>query len=242
MRDRAVSDVVGFVLVFSLITLVVGAVYLSGMGGLQDARQAERLTNAERAFDVLSENIDDVADTGAKARSTEIKLANAELGFGEPVSFEVNMTESNAAYTATMRPIVFTIGDSHVVYSNGAVIRSDPSGSAMLATPTMVAGERTLVPLIVTRAEGSGVGGSGRILVRTAEATNDVRRFANPPADDGSYNVTISVTTPRTRAWRNYLGAQFDTTCAVSGQTVTCGPFPTSRVDLQVVKIDVQIA
>ena len=236
--ERAVSDVIGFVLVFSLVTLIVGTVYISGMGGLEGARSSERLTNAERAFDVLSENMDDVVDTGARSRSTEIKLSNARLGFGDPVSFEVNMTSHPGTnYTAAVRPVVFSIGDTDVVYANGAVIRADPGGSVMLHEPTMVSGDRTLLPLIVTRGRSSGIGGSGRVLVRSVEATNDVVRY-----DDGPYDVEVSVTTPRTRAWERYLEDEFDTTCSVSDQTVTCGPFPADRVDLQVVKIDVRIS
>jgi len=90
----------------------------------------------------------------------------------------------------------------------------------------------------VTRAQGSGIGGSGRVLVRTAEATNEVVRFDDPP---GSYTVTVEVTTQRTTAWRNHLERQFDTDCTIAGNTVTCDPFETKRVDMQVVKIDVAI-
>lgn len=239
--ERAVSDIIGFVLVFSLVTLIVGAVYISGMGGLEGARSSERLTNAERAFDVLSENMDDVVDTGARSRSTEIKLSNAQLGFGDPVEFEVNMTsDPGTNYTATVRPIVFSIGDTDVVYVNGAVIRSDPGGSVMLHEPTMVSGDRTLIPIVVTRGRSSGIGGSGRVLIRSVEATNDVVRFDDPSGS--TYDVEISVTTPRTRAWERYLETRFGTTCSVSGQTVTCGSFSAERVDLQVVKIDVRIS
>lgn len=236
--SRAVSDVIGFVLVFSLVTLVVGAVYISGLGGLEDARKSERLINGERAFDVLSENIEDVADTGVLSRSTEIKLSDARLAFGDPVTFEVNMTNTGENYSATLTPLLFSIGDSDVVYANGAVIRSDPGGSVMLHEPTMVSGDRTLIPLLVTRSKGSGISGSGRVLVRTVEATSDVIRYD----DAATYDVELVVTTSRPRAWDRYLEDRFDTTCSVSGQTVTCDTFSTERVDIQLVKIDVSIA
>lgn len=236
---RGVSDVIGFVLVFSLVTLIVGTIYIGGLGGLDSARDAERLTNAERAFDVLSENVDDIVDTGARSRSTEVKLASAQLGYGDPVEFEVNLTNADTRYTAVARPIVFSIDDSDVVFVNGAVIRADPGGSVMLHEPTMVGGDRLLVPLVVTRARGEGVAGSGRVLVRTVEAKSELVRYDDPPA--GGYDVTINVTTTRTRAWERYLESRFDTTCSVVDGTVTCGPVTASRVDLNVVKIDVRI-
>lgn len=236
---RAVSDVVGFVLVFSLISLVIGAVYISGLGGLEDARDSERLINGERAFDVLAENVDDVVNTGAISRATEIKLSNARLHFGDPVTFNVTLTNTGTSYEASTVPIMFTIGDSHVVLTNGAVIRADTSGSAMLSGPSFVAGDHTLLPLIVTRTSGSGVGGSGRVLVRTVYSTSNVVRY-NESA--GPYDVRLNVTTDRPRAWQNYLEEQFGTDCSVTGDTVSCTTFRTERMDLQVVKLNVRIA
>jgi len=55
---RAVSDVVGYVLVFSLVSLTVGVVSVAGVGALQDARDVEQANNAERAFDVLGDNVE----------------------------------------------------------------------------------------------------------------------------------------------------------------------------------------
>lgn len=238
--SRAVSDVIGFVLVFSLITLIVGTIYVSGLGGLESVRDSERLINGERAFDVLSENVDDVVNTGATSRATEIKLADARLHYGDPVTFNVTLTSHGTYYEAITVPIMFTIGESHVVLTNGAVIRSDPAGSVMLSGPSFVAGEEhTLLPLIVTRTEGSGVGGSGRVLVRTVYSTSEVVRY-NESA--GPYDVRLNVTTERPRAWQNYLEGTFGESCSVTGDTVSCDEFETDQLDLQVVKLNVAVA
>lgn len=47
MTERGVSDVVGFVLVFALIITSVGVIYTDGLTSLQDARDAQRLSNAD---------------------------------------------------------------------------------------------------------------------------------------------------------------------------------------------------
>ena len=60
--DRAVSDVLGYVLIFSLITSSVGVVYVAGYGSLDSLRNAERFNNAERAFDVLDSNLEEFGD------------------------------------------------------------------------------------------------------------------------------------------------------------------------------------
>ena len=86
---RGVSETIGFVLVFSLIVLTVGVVLTVGYGGLQDARDAERVNNAERAFDVLADNVEDITHRGAPSRGTEVRLAEASLGAGSPTYLNV---------------------------------------------------------------------------------------------------------------------------------------------------------
>jgi len=61
----------GFVFAFALVTASVGVVYTTGIGGLEDARENEQVTNAVRAFDVLHDNIEDVTREDAPSRATE---------------------------------------------------------------------------------------------------------------------------------------------------------------------------
>ena len=60
MRDRAVSDVVSYILVFALIISTVGIVSVSGISGLQDSRDGERVENAQRGFDLLADDVEDI--------------------------------------------------------------------------------------------------------------------------------------------------------------------------------------
>ena len=76
---RGVSEIVGFILVFSLVLGTITLVYASGLSGLDDTRDAERITNAERAFDVLANNFQQMGRGEAPNRATEIKLAEAQL-------------------------------------------------------------------------------------------------------------------------------------------------------------------
>lgn len=77
MNDRGVSDTLGFVFVFAIILSTVAVVTTIGMAGLQDTRDVERVNNAERAFDILGDNMEDIADRGAPSRATEVKVEEA---------------------------------------------------------------------------------------------------------------------------------------------------------------------
>jgi len=140
--DRGVSEVIGFVLIFSLITLSVGAVYVVGFGGLQDARDAEQLTNVERAFDVLADNIDDIATNDAPNRATEFRLYEADLTVGEPTRFTVTVDDgaTQTNYSVNSYPIVYEAQASPTTirYVNGAVIRQDRNGERFVQEPSFV--------------------------------------------------------------------------------------------------------
>lgn len=203
---RGVSDVVGFVLIFSLIIATVGIVYTTGLSGLQDARDAERLSNAETAFGVLESNGEDVLHRGAPARATEIKLSNAQLGPGDPVT--VNVTAGpNATVSREVTPVVYSAGDTDIVYVEGAILRSQRGGATMLDPPNVHLGERALVPIVDTHFPApKTIGGQTRALIRLAVPTESDRMVRTLRPTNGT--VTITVTTPRPGPWNRYFTAR----------------------------------
>jgi hypothetical protein len=219
--------VLGFVLVFSLITMTVGAVYATGFSGLEDARDAERVNNAERAFDVLAHNVEDSDRGGAPGRSTEVKLSDASIDFGDRTNVSVTLerdTNDDGTYdddrTAyeQFSPIVYEASGTRIVYENGAVIREESDGAVMRREPSMAfrerGGERSVVLSIVdlNRRGGGQVAGSTTVLVRTRLQSGPGARttlLSTPRTLDGGTadRVTLNVTTgpDRAVAWERYV-------------------------------------
>lgn len=242
-RERGVSEVVSFVIVFSLIILAVGTTYVAGLSGIQDARENEQVTNAQRAFDVLADNVDDLVDSGAPSRATSLKLTEASIGYGDPVT--VNLTagpDANVSYET--RPLVYRAnGGGEIVYVNGAVIRSESGGSVMTNPPEVLFGDRTLATLIVAQPNGrQSVGGSTQVLVRTTRTNRTVTTY------DTGGSVTMNVTTPRPTAWRNAIESRPETqSCTVTDRdatapevTVSC-TVETDSLVVRVVTLDVSL-
>lgn len=251
------SEVVGFTLVFSLIAATVAVVYVGGLGSLQSAQQAERLTNAERAFDVLDDNLDDIVGGHAPSRATAIKLGGAGLYLGDPVVLNVTAVNNTGGtvgpYTVALRPIVYEFGPTKVVYEAGAVIRQDRAGAVMNAQPPFLFGyERTVIPFVQTRSASRGstnIAGETTVLVRAVRANSAVLAAET---DDGPYDVTFNVTTERTEVWERHLEGELTASsvklpmgasefCTVHGETVTC-TFETERFYVAVTRIDVSLA
>lgn len=246
MRDRGVSDLIGFVLIFGMILSTVGVVYVYGIGGLEDARGAERVNNAERAFDVLADNVADLVNRDAPSRATEVKLADADLGFGESTTVRITLPNvAGSPFTEkSIDPIVYSADDTtEIVYANGAVIRTDRSGGVMLQNPPTVFttqnGNRVAaLPLVETRSEGPvrQVGGSSTVLIRSKAVTRDLLMERTDPSADGvsEYEVELTVEAgdaEQAVAWKRHLESDipsaWDTdgsgdTCEQSGETVTC--------------------
>lgn len=241
MPDRAQTETLGFVLIFALITASIGLVYASGFNGLNDAREFEQVNNAERAFEVLADNIEDVTHRNAPSRSTEIKLAGAELRVAEAIEIEVNDPDGPFNATYQVRPVIYDADTgTELVYVQGTVMRTQGGAGVVVTEGTFVFdASRTVLPIVQTRAGGSpGVSGSATILLR-AEQSNTRLAYANASADN---LIWVNVTSPRAAVWESHLVERYDdVTCPASaGDTVSC-QVTTDRVYVTVVQIDLSI-
>lgn len=236
--DRGVSEAIGFVLVFALITMTLGIVYASGFAGLQSAQQQEQLVNVERAFDVFSDNLRDIHQERAPSRATEIKLSGGTLSIVETTEFSFNTSattvngvcnNSNPLSLST-RPIAYEYEQSSVVYEAGAIIRTDANNSVMVSEPAWITGpDQSILPYVSTVPEESAqsVGGDSTVLVVAKQRSSSVRC----QIDTGSSvtgNVTVDTTEARSKAWEDYFEQQGYTVTRQSRSTITA-EFPTKR-------------
>ena len=246
--DRAVSETIGFVLVFSLVVSSVGMAYVVGFQGLTDARDGERVDNAERAFEVMAHNVEDLTRRGVGSRATEIRIADAGIRAGDPVLINVTGDYDDSADTpskdfvtgnVTVTPLVYetATGGDRIRYSNGAVLRGNDDGMVMRERPGVVVDDdRTVIPIVQTSVFGTQrVDGSATVLVRTERALSDVL-----VADRGTYDtVTVRLHSPNTEPWERYFSEQ-GMTCSVPNEgTLQCSANDVKRLTVVVYDVDV---
>lgn len=209
MTDRAVSDVVGYVLIFSLIVATVGVVTTVGFGTLDDRQTAEQINNAERAFDVFANNMENVYRDGSPSRATEIRLSGGTIQYGDPVTITIqNASDTSVNYTVRITPLVYTEGDTEIVYEGGAIIRDDGDGMVMRRTPPFrIGADRTLLPFVrTTRAVGdTSVSRDGTIRVESVRT--NINTTTRQQLSDGG-NLELVIESPRQEAWNRYLEEQ----------------------------------
>ncbi|MFB6229059.1 MAG: hypothetical protein ABEH88_10965 [Halobacteriales archaeon] len=216
------NDVLGFVIVFAIVVTMIGLTFAAGFSGLQDVRDAGRVNNAERAFELLRNDIADSTDRGAPSRTTEITLSGGRLSFGDPVRITVSEAAGGFNTTRTIEPIVYHSGTgTRIVYAAGAILRGQRVGGTVRHPPGFVlSAERTVIPIVETRNDDSGaVAGDGTVLVRTTVDRREIL-YAN---EADPVTLWVNLTTPRARAWHDHLGDRDDVACepASSGE-VAC--------------------
>jgi len=217
--DRGVSDVVGYVLVFSLITITIGTVFAVGIAGVEDRREAERVANVERAFDVFDDNLRDIQRYGDPSRATEVRLAGGTLATSGETRFAlVNSTDPAVAANATddwnADSLVYRDGETTIAYEAGALVRGDGGGSVLLSGPRFVAADgRTTIPIVGLESDSDdSVSGDGTVQVTVA--VPERYRERNERSSDSSETTVLTpssedtylhVETDHPEAWRGYF-------------------------------------
>lgn len=245
MDDRGVSEVIGFVLVFSLVLATIGLVYAGGLSSLDDSRDAERINNAERAFDVLADSFETMARGDAPNGATEIKIADAQLSTGNERRVTVTTQEMSATGAASNRSRAMSFDggtDTRIVYEHGAVIRVDGDASTMQREPDFVFDEeRTVIRYIEVVGGRQNIGGDTTVLVRSSVTTSELLHTEDDPDDVA---LRLNTTTTRAAAWMRYLESEIpdgDCTLDTNGDeaTIEC-TFETESLHVALTQIRIQ--
>ena len=211
--NRGQSEVLGYVIVFSIIIGSVALVYATGYPSLESAREATATENVEKAFDVMDENIRDIQQRGAPSRATEIRIAGGTLELEDPATIRVyveNSTNSsdNATTSFNTVPVRYVDESGRVVsFESGGIIRGNGTDSAMIEGPDWtITEEASIFPVqtLIARGGTRSVGGETTVLVLTQLSSTSAP--GSYQADSSSRSiVNITVYSDNTRAWQQYF-------------------------------------
>jgi len=242
MADRGQSEVIGFVLVFGLIISTVALASVAGFSGLQNVRDFDRVANAQHAFDILADAVDDVAHHGAPSRMTEMRADRSQVFVGQPVTIGVTVADpgdpgSGVTHQFAVDPIVYEGSDgTRLVYVAGAVIREDQGGAVVLRDPEFLLGaDHSVVQIIQTEGETNASVGSKTVTIRTDGLDEQV-----VAASPGRSTVTLTIDSPRATAWEHSFEAQ-GLDCTRVGSQVTC-EITSDAAYVSVAKVDVVLS
>lgn len=198
--DRGVSETVGFVLVFALITTTIAVTFTVGIGGLEDAQVAERDNNVERAFDVLHDNFNDISRDGVPSRATELRLGGGELTLDRESSFRLNGSAMESPVVDRGSLTYHGAGDTRIVYENGAVFRMEGENGVMIEEPDLLVGDTVVYSLYGLGGPPQVTSGERTVLI-VGERTDRAVPFDDRTA---AANVTLEINSTQATVWERY--------------------------------------
>jgi len=246
--SRAVSDVLAFTIVFSIIITSVGLTYTIGFGALDDAQSGEQSQNAERAITALGINFEDVERGEAEARSGQIALRGASIDIADDSTINVTVVDGGTTESTgeiPMRSFTYTTDDTELAYQGGGVFRSDDGNSITVSEPRVQCGEdRAIVTVVQLRSTESGISGSSTVEIE-ARSTGGGPSLVYPNESRSATADRVTLDLEDTRhdeAWDRYL-TEDDNEWTSSGGTYTCdfgGSGSTGQVYVRLVTIRIE--
>ncbi|MFP8955228.1 hypothetical protein ACLI4Y_00755 [Natrialbaceae archaeon A-CW3] len=190
--ERAVSEVLAFILVFTIVIGSVTIVSVFGMQSLTSYQEGEQLRNAERAMDALSDNFNDVVRyDGITTRSGELNLRDGSITTNhEGTELTINVEASNGStlyeYTNTTGGLVYEAGSGTdtIAYEGGGIFRGDHTGNVTLERPMIRCTEDTAVISLLVIEQESRTFQSSEISQISISETNSTRQTFTKAGDD----------------------------------------------------------
>lgn len=245
-EDRGLSEVLGYVIIFGIIVTSVLLLSASGTSTLQDIRDDEQSANAQRAFDVVADNMAAVYEQNSPSRATEIDVGSSRLSYGNYTTIEMDVIEGGTvqkAFEAELRPVILsTASDSELVYEGGAVIQTEREGGTMLREPPLLlADDRIHVPIIKTTSPRVEAVSGTTALLRGKATGRDVL-FTPDTAPTSPDELRVTVTSPRYEIWERYFEEETPMSCSTPAtETVECSMSSPDDVYITVQEIELSI-
>ena len=213
--DRGVSEVVSFILTFSMITMMVGILYTAGFVSLDQLQTGNQMQNAEGVFFAIADSLGELQEGQAPKRAGSLDLdVGASVAVINESEIDVvvhNATGTPFSRTLTTRSLDYRLEDRAVTYETGAVFRANKGNSAMVREPTGIfcsPSTDSAVVSVVTLVDPDGASVASGTATVTARQQSTTLLFPDSrnDSDIGSIeNATVDVTSPHADAWGRHL-------------------------------------
>ena len=219
--NRAVSDVVAFVLVFSIIIASVGVVTVFGFGALDDLQEGEQNANAERAMAAMAVGMEDVLKHRSPRRQLSMNPQGKSLIVADAsrssVTISVDIAGGGTVTESATGALVYAPeANTELGYEAGAVFRRQRDQVTMVRAPltrcdTDDDHASVTMPTLKPEGEQGGISSDGSVAIEAKLDTDRLQSSAVFPGErvedsDDVDSVEIDVSdSAYSDAWREHL-------------------------------------
>lgn len=205
--DRAQSEILGYILIFSMVMLSVTAVFASGVASMDDQRDTTTLDNAQRGMLVLDDSVRNIYQYDDPSRAVEFQMADTTVELGQQTLMNVTVNDEPTV-SLRSRSLSYQTDDGEILYDHGAVIRNEQRGAAVQSDPPIRVTENNRTMIHHVRFFGTPdryqADSGNALVVLTGYDTRLVRHDSSPD----NVTVHIDTTSDRAEAWDRYFDEQ----------------------------------
>lgn len=235
-NSLGISEVIAYILVFSVITVTIGVVYATGYAQLQEQRAIEKDENVERALEILMSNNGEVLQGQAPSRSTEVKLLDSKLSAREDTSeMYIEVPATGDTFRSPSDVMVYDSERRSYEYEFNALIRkskiSEDRSARIIDQPDTLQYEQESNTLLIQSVsmihKGSQVSGGVRE-IRTKRVDRNIYNIET----GSNFDVYITITSDNVLLWDKYFESKdvIETCDAIDTRTIECVTVPLSEV------------
>lgn len=204
-NDAAVSETVGFILMFSIVILSMSMIYILGYPILQEHIESSVFENAQQSFIVLQSDMKRVAFEQVPVKTMKIKLHSSTISVDNRSSILISYNDSTLhSDNYSTGEIEFTKNEKVLTYENGGLwMVQPPSGAIMVSKPPIYTGminndNMTTIGVISVQGRRS-TGGNGIVSIIMEHDSSDLIK----PSE--KVDVTVTINSVYSRQWARYL-------------------------------------
>lgn len=221
-RSIAVSETVGFIIIFGIMMTGIAIVTLYGYPTLVNSQADANVRNMERNMIVLQSDLNSLTFKNVPYKESTLQISGGTFLIENPgpdKTFRISNSTGHQFIPAPNNEFhpgeiryVSGAGDVIVGLQNGAVVKWQNGGSTMLSKPRWYLDEGTLViTLIQIQGDSNGISGTSGFS-NVQMAVNPLYGYIeNQSPDDVIINYTDKQFDYYT-AWKNYFNSDFAST------------------------------
>ncbi len=207
--DEAVSEMVDFIIILSIMVLATGVIVVAGMPILEDKQNVQHTENIKQTFEVLALNMNKVVHGNAPSQSVEMKMYGGTLSVAGDnyVEIELGIWNSSAGYVEShiavgsmVKRIEHEFQGITVSYENtGVWTRSEDGPSVMVSEPHFAYANNMMIIPISEIWGTSSISSSSLLRINADGGTKIVSTY------DNVSQVNITIRSDNFQSWARYL-------------------------------------
>jgi hypothetical protein len=246
-EDGAVSEMVDYSIILSIMILATGIIVVAGVPMLEHMQETQHTENIKQSFKVLAPNINKVVFGNAPSQSVELKMYGGSLSVTRNNYINISMQVWNdsassfetVSFGKQMGNIENDFQGTLISYENSGVwTRYSLGESVMLAQPRFTYANNVLVIPDASFSGSSSVSGSGLVRVTADAGRRSIESYQNVS------QVNITIRSNYFEAWERYLNEHLDMPTALvddTNRTIYTSKNYSQNIDVYIVKASMDV-